>query len=703
MNETRRERSAALENVLCRLRGVKRQSRGVMALCPCPNHNDTVQSLSVCEKGGKILLKCFGGCPQQDIVEAIGLSMADLFVDSRQRERDEFPIPIRINDLALDKQLPAAFLVTLGIKNNSHGVEISYRLMDGSRAPRQRIRTALVAKKGSRWDSAQGTIVPYGLWKLTEARAAGFLIVVEGESDSWTLWHHGFPALGIPGTTMVSCLQLEHIAGIPKLFVVREPDAGGSAFVPGISKRLAEIGWRGEVSVVSLDGAKDPNELHKASSQHFKAKFESALDSARILKLENTKGLVLTRLSDLLGEPDEPVTYVLADKLPAGGLSVIAAKPKVGKSTFVRCLAIAVARGEPFLGCPTMQGPVFYLALEEKRSEVRDHFRKLGATGEEPILIYAASAPQDALPQLCDLVEQQKPVLVIIDPLFKFVRVRDEKAYAEVCAAIEPLLTLARESGAHVLLTHHNGKADKIDATDAILGSTAIFGGVDTAVILKKYERYRTLQSCQRYGADWSELVLEFNSEDKSLSLGAERAEAERDRIADAILIFLSRCVEPQTREQIENSVEGKTKHKRTAIRALAEVGRIVESGAGTKGSPFRYELSLPNPVMSELPEAPRAVAARQDELVSSCSLHMQGSREQESMREGEGDSSTEDKVVPGFDPSQAQRAESWEQESPTSEDEAATKSETKVLVSAEVPSPQPRMRRQAGFLEGDL
>ena len=41
------------------------------------------------------------------------------------------------------------------------------------------------------------------------------------------------------------------------------------------------------------------------------------------------------------------------------------------------------------------------------------------------------------MPKLCELVQELKPILVIIDTLFKFVRVSDEKAYAEVCRAIE--------------------------------------------------------------------------------------------------------------------------------------------------------------------------------------------------------------------------------------------------------------------------
>jgi hypothetical protein len=687
----REEPSSALTRILSLLNRVRSSGNGFVALCPA--HDDRNPSLSLCEVGGKILLNCFAQCTPENIVTAIGLTMADLFVGAPyQANRTSLP-PIRVQDLARDKHLATEFLQRLGVEDTFNGVRIPYRLMDGSLAPRQRIRTALAAKQGSRWEGVRDErIVPYGLWRLAEARAAGFVVLVEGESDCWTLWHHGFPALGIPGAATAKCLQSEHLAGLFRLYVVREPDSGGAAFISGNARSLRQLGWRGRIYVVSLPNAKDPNDLHKLAEREFKQRFQAALDSAQLHEQQKAPGFTLTRLSELLKEPDEKVTYVLAGKLPTGGISVLSAKPKVGKSTMARCLAIAVAKGETFLGCATTQGPVIYLALEEKRSEVRDHFRKLGATGEEPIHIHAAAAPQDALSQLCKLVEELKPVLVIIDPLFKFVRVRDEKAYAEVCAALEPLLSLARESGAHVLLTHHSGKADRIDATDAILGSTAIFGGVDSAIILKKYERYRTVQSSQRYGTDWSEAVLEFDPEDKSLTLGVERTEAERDRVADSIVAFLCGCLEPQTREQIEARVEGKTKYKRAAIRSLVDAGRIIESGTGTKGDPFRYEASCSSTDTSSPPRGSGGALDEQETLMNSCSFHIEGTGEQESQKVAQCHTYVGDKVVPELVGAPTGREDSREQVFQTGHHGPACG-----------PVPRTAENRQSGFLEGDL
>src|SRR5262249_10868079 len=58
---------------------------------------------------------------------------------------------------------------------------------------------------------------------------------------------------------------------------------------------------------------------------------------------------VLTPIGDLLARPDIPVEYVLENCLVAGTVSCIAAKPKVGKSTFARNLCLCVSRGEDFL------------------------------------------------------------------------------------------------------------------------------------------------------------------------------------------------------------------------------------------------------------------------------------------------------------------------------------------------------------------
>ena len=72
--------SIALNTVLSRLEKV--QSIGnyrYKALCPA--HDDRSPSLAIKADGDKLLLHCFCGCKTADVLEAIGLTFADIMPD----------------------------------------------------------------------------------------------------------------------------------------------------------------------------------------------------------------------------------------------------------------------------------------------------------------------------------------------------------------------------------------------------------------------------------------------------------------------------------------------------------------------------------------------------------------------------------------------------------------------------------------------
>ncbi len=618
-----------VEALLARLQGLRPNGSGWQALCPA--HQDKNPSLSIDVRNGKILVHCHARCSQEAVLAALGIDVRELSLETGGHE----------------KRIVASY----DYKNERS--ELLYQVVRYE--PKDFRQRKPDGKGGWLWNLNGTRRV---LYRLPEVLAAELVLVCEGEKDCETARKLGIVATCNPGGAgkwqeeYSECLRGKRIA------IIADADDPGRKHAKHVASYLD--GKVQSVKVLELPGAKD---LSEWIDKGFTDKMLFALiqdapewklaEAIGAGKATPKSGLRLTSLRDLMSEPEEHISWLLADKLPAGGLSVLCAKPKVGKSTFARCLALAVATGEPFLDCATTKGPVIYLALEEKRSEVRRHFVDLGATGEEEIHIHAASAPQEAVVELCQRTKELKPVLIVIDPLFKFVRIRDEKAYAEVCNAIEPLLTLARESGAHVLLSHHSGKMERADATDGILGSTAIFGGVDSAIILKKADRYRTVQSSQRYGTDWPEVVLNFDPAERSLALGVERSEAEAGRISEAIVAYLAGCGEPQTRVQIEAHVEGKTKHKRTALKALCATGRVSESGAGAKGDPLRYALN-PN-ATSQAGYEPKA-------FVDPCSHICMGTREQQCEKDSEPRINIGDILVPVVSGELPKKADSGEQ-----------------------------------------
>src|SRR5258707_2284122 len=229
-----------LDRVLPLLQGVKSQrynsrgNPGYMACCPA--HDDSDPSLELWEDDldHHAGVYCYAGCPRKAVVEAIGLTESDLYVDGTIRRADP-AAGIILLDLAADKLIHPKLLVQMGITDGhtyagKRAVYIPYFTPDGVPYERTRIRTALIAKEGSFWNRSQAPLIPYGLERLEQARAAHSLTIVEGESDCWTLWQHGFSALGIPGAENMACIKIEYLEGVERVYIMQQSDQAGPQF-----------------------------------------------------------------------------------------------------------------------------------------------------------------------------------------------------------------------------------------------------------------------------------------------------------------------------------------------------------------------------------------------------------------------------------------------------------------------------------------
>lgn len=231
-----------IERVRANLEGVEERGDGALAAL-CPAHQDRQPSLSVSEgDGGKVLLRCFAGCSTADVLAAAGLDWPDLFPGG------EGGGPVRaskglataqgctLEDYAKAKRLPKGHLASLGLSEITYAgataLRIPYKGADGEeRAVRFRVALHKSAGGDDRFKWRKGSkLTLYGLWRLEEAKGAGYVLLVEGESDCHTLWFHGYPALGVPGANSWRGEWADHFEGIEKVYAVVEPDSGGKAF-----------------------------------------------------------------------------------------------------------------------------------------------------------------------------------------------------------------------------------------------------------------------------------------------------------------------------------------------------------------------------------------------------------------------------------------------------------------------------------------
>jgi len=549
-----------VEAFLARLQGVQRNGSGWQALCPA--HADKNPSLSITESDGKILLYCHAGCSVQSICKAAGIEVGDLFVET-----------------ALGSRVVAEYRYT-----DEKG-ELLYVVE--RREPKDFRQRRPNGKGGWIWNLDGTRRV---LFHLPEVLKAEFIIIVEGERDVESAGRLGFVATCNPGGAGKWRGEYSEVLRGKRVAIIEDADEPGQAHAQQIAESLA--GKVQSLKLTELPGAKDLTAWVEGggTGEALRDWLDDCVPDWTQPKTPNASGFTLTPLADLLARPDRPIDYVLESRLVAGTVSVLVAKPKVGKSTFARNLCLAVSRGEDFLGLKTKAGECIYLALEEREEDVRGDFQAMGADGTESILVHAATAPAEGILALCGLIRQRRPALVIVDPLFRLARIRDEKAYAETYAALGPLIDAARIAGTHVLLDHHAGKSMKLDAIDSPLGSTAIGGAVCTMLVMRRTEAYRTILSVQRIGPDMPETVLKFDAESRRLFLGGTRFEADRRECEGALLAFLRDADGPQNQEQIRAGVEGKTRIIRAALTALGESGRVLKTGDGKKGKPFLYE-----------------------------------------------------------------------------------------------------------------
>ncbi len=276
-----------LRELATRLQGVRWSGdRAFTAYCPAHPNTDTQAFSVTLADDARLLVHCHTGCDFESIAGSLNLQKKDFFPPKPDKIRHSTAEkPITLGQLANIKKFDVAWLQDHGVDDfpDGRGIAIGYFLENDHQAPRIRLRTAAKAGKGSAW-VGKGDLVPYGLWLFAEARARRFLVVVEGETDCWALWLHGWPALGLPGATNISCLKAEHLRGLDKIYVVQESDKAGAGFPSHVLRRCREVGFTGDIFALQMpSGAKDPCDLHIAGT--FDQEFLWAVENAQPIEL----------------------------------------------------------------------------------------------------------------------------------------------------------------------------------------------------------------------------------------------------------------------------------------------------------------------------------------------------------------------------------------------------------------------------------
>lgn len=308
--------------------------------------------------------------------------------------------------------------------------------------------------------------------------------------------------------------------------------------------------------------------------------------------------------AQLMATTFKPVAWVVNDLIP-DGLTMLAGKPKLGKSWLMLDVALAVARGGYVLDQKCAQGDVLYAALEDNQRRLKGRLARLCQLASPPERLTfwteMLGLEDGGLEQLRDWIcGVTNPRLIVIDV---FSRVRRQKGNSEGLydadyLAASPLKKLADETGVGIVIVHHLRKmAADSDPLDMVSGSTGLTGAMDTILVLNRGSDGVTLYGRGRDIEEIEKAVLFDRAACRWSMLG----NASEVRISDerrAILDALKAEAEPMTPATLANVTgAGSSGNVRRLLFSMARDGEVVKIGRGKYALPDLYPPNIGNKV----------------------------------------------------------------------------------------------------------
>ena len=207
---------------------------------------------------------------------------------------------------------------------------------------------------------------------------------------------------------------------------------------------------------------------------------------------------------------------MLIDGILADGLAMMAGDSKIGKSWMVLWLCLQISKGEPVWGIPTRKTDVVYLALEDREWRIQQRMQELTETPPENLHFgFSCGQLGSELEGQIEAVLQDYPStgLIFIDTLQM---IRDNvsgkvNAYAQDYRDLSSLKKIADNHGICIFLVHHTRKdRDSSNIFNDMTGSTGIMGVADTAMLLRKEERFGDAAALCITGRDVEEKKLKM-------------------------------------------------------------------------------------------------------------------------------------------------------------------------------------------------
>jgi uncharacterized membrane protein len=274
-------------------------------------------------------------------------------------------------------------------------------------------------------------------------------------------------------------------------------------------------------------------------------------------------------------------------------VTLLAAREKLGKSTYATAAAAAVSAGSPFLGEPTQAGKVLWIGTDEAYGDAVRRFMSFGANPENIHLLTRRPPAEEIVAVVRAEVGRLRPVKVVIDTLPTFVSglVTDYNDATGYTPIMNALASIARDFDCALVVIHHARKDG-----EQYRDSTAIGAGVDMILMMtgKADESKRNIVALGRFPLDNYSVRL-----DGTRYLLAGSGE---DTLEIRVLDCLRRNPQGQSTSAVAGQVGGNKQQVQRTLEHLQFTGLAFDAGS-SNAHLWKLAAVEPDPMLLPLPE----------------------------------------------------------------------------------------------------
>lgn len=506
-----------LDEFLTHLDGVKKTGpTQYMACCPVKSahkHGDRAPSLSVGKgNNGSIVFYCQGGCSQESVLQALGLSMKDLFPDGdrpRFDRRQEYrPRPTSREDKG---RIAAQYDYT-----DENGQLLARKTRWETAVGGKRKKTFTWSHPaGQGFQSGRnGMAVPYRLPELVKAET---VFLCEGEKDVDNLTAQGLAATCSPDGAGTGSKWRDtytpYFTG-KTVYILQDNDDVGKKFAQYEAEKLSPVAQ--EVKVLDLTalwpGLPEHGDIsdvmeHLGATQALADLLELADKAPGWEPSSPEKSPFLSSFHTLSDFAEEEPSWLVEGWIPEGQITLLAADGGTGKTTLWCNLVAALSSGRPcLLDSPGVNREplkvAFFSTEDSVKKKLKRQLRQAGANEGNILTTDFSSGGGDALRELKlgsdrlrEVIANFRPALCVFDPIQGFLPSRvNMGSRNEMRDCMAPLIALGEEFGTAFFIVCHTNK--RMGASDrSRLADSADLWDVARSVLMMGY----TGEPGQRY------------------------------------------------------------------------------------------------------------------------------------------------------------------------------------------------------------